>query len=111
MKLYIPHCNGCNSKIPLSFDVPTRHALRNRIGSSYFNLQCPSCCRTYTYGVNQVFAEADSNSTATGAVVGGLIGLLGGPIGALIGGGIGGIIGNESDSGEQKKIDHFNNSY
>ncbi|MGI0059282.1 MAG: glycine zipper domain-containing protein [Nitrosotalea sp.] len=84
----------------------TRVELSQKIGI-YFTVKCVSCNQTYTFNVNQVYAEQGSN-IAAGAVVGGLIGLLGGPLGMIIGGAIGGALGNNTDEHEREKVRQFN---
>ncbi len=102
MKLYV--VNQSNQKVYLNLTASTRKGLANLIGGYNFYLG------NNLYSVYDVWAENDSNSTATGAVVGGVVGALGGPIGILIGGLLGGLIGNGSDEDESAKIRRFNNS-
>lgn len=102
MKLYIINQN--NQKVYLNLTAPTRQELANQIGGYNFFLGYN------LYSVNQVWAENDSNSTATGAVVGGVIGALGGPVGILIGGLLGGLFGNSSDEQEAAQVRRFNQS-
>ncbi len=101
MKLYVVNKNR---KIYLNLTAPTRQSLANLIGGHNFYLG------DNLYSVNDVWAENDSNSTATGAVVGGAVGALGGPVGILIGGLLGGVIGNTTDEKENSKISRFNRS-
>jgi len=102
MKLYVVNPN--NQKVYLNLTAATRRGLANQIGGYNFYLG------DNLYSVNDVWAENDRNSTATGAVVGGVVGALGGPVGILIGGLLGGLIGNGSDTDESSKIRRFNNS-
>lgn len=102
MKLYIINKN--KQKVYLNLIASTRRELSNKIGSQVFYLG------NDLYSVSNVFAENDSNSTATGAVVGGLVGILGGPAGILIGGLLGGLFGNNSDETETALVKKFNNS-
>lgn len=102
MKLFVRNNN--NQKIYLNLTAPTRTQLANKIGGEYFYLG------NRRYNVRKVFAENDSNSTATGAVVGGTIGAFGGPLGLLIGGLVGGLIGNGTDESENNRVRRFNRS-
>lgn len=102
MKLYVVNPN--NQKVYLNLTAATRQGLANQIGGYNFYLG------DILYSVYDVWAENDSNSTATGAVVGGVVGALGGPVGILIGGLLGGLIGNGSDTDESSKVRRFNNS-
>lgn len=101
MKLYVV---SNNQKIYLNLTASTRQGLANLIGGYYFFLG------NNRYSVKQVWAENNSNSTTTGAVVGGVVGALGGPVGILIGGLLGGLIGNNTDEDENAKINRFNRS-
>lgn len=102
MKLYVINQN--NQKVYLNLTAATRQGLANQIGGRNFYLG------NNLYSVNQVWAENDSNSTATGAVVGGVVGALGGPVGILIGGLLGGLFGNGSDEQETAQVRRFNQS-
>jgi hypothetical protein len=102
MKLYV--LNKINQKVYLNLTAATRQGLANQIGGRNFYLG------DSLYSVNQVWAENDSNSTATGAVVGGVVGALGGPVGILIGGLLGGLFGNGSEEQETAQVKRFNQS-
>lgn len=102
MKLFV--YNQYNQKVYLNLSASTRQGLANKIGSRTFYLG------ENRYTVNEVWAEKDSNNTATGAVVGGLVGALGGPIGILAGGLLGGLFGNDSDEKEAANVKKFNQS-
>ena len=103
MKLYVIDPNT-QDKVYLNIVKPTRKALADKIGGYNFYIG------NNLYSVNDVWAENDSNSTATGAVVGGAIGALGGPIGIVVGGLLGGLIGNNSDEDESEQVRRFNQS-
>lgn len=102
MKLYVINQN--NQKVYLNLTAATRQGLATQIGGRNFYLG------DNLYSVNQVWAENDSNNTATGAVVGGVVGALGGPVGILIGGLLGGLFGNGSDEQETAQVRRFNQS-
>src|SRR5580704_15671056 len=97
MKLYV--WDGANQqKVNLNLLASSRNELANLIGSQWFSLNGRN------FHVNNVIAEAETNSTAAGAVVGGLIGLLAGPIGILAGGLLGGAMGSEGDKAEVQRV-------
>ncbi|MCU0361472.1 MAG: hypothetical protein MUF75_12310 [Bacteroidia bacterium] len=102
MKLYV--VNNHNQKVYLNLNARTRRELVSQIGGYNFFLS------NKLYSVNDVIAENDSNSTATGAVVGGVVGAIGGPIGILIGGLLGGLFGNTTDEEESVRVKIFNES-
>ena len=102
MKLYV--INPSNQRIYLNLTASSRSELASLTGGSQFYVS------NNLYNVKQVFAERDSNNTATGSVVGGAVGALGGPIGIVIGGVLGGLIGNNSDKAEDARVDQFNKS-
>jgi hypothetical protein len=102
MKLYV--INKSKHKVYLNLTASTRQALANQIDGQNFYLS------NNLYSINDVWAEGDSNSTATGAVVGGVVGALGGPLGILIGGLLGGLFGNSSDEAEAFQVKKFNES-
>lgn len=104
MKLYVVNPNS-KQKEYLNITGSTRRELANNIGNQWFVLN------GVQYHVHHVIAESDSNSTVAGLVIGGLLGLIGGPFGVVIGGAIGGALGNDSDSGEQKQVEFFNQSF
>ncbi len=108
MKLFVV-CKSCGNKIYLKEKSQTRRTLTNRIGKE-FHITCPHCNNKNIYNVHDVFAEAETNNAAGGAIIGGLIGLIGGPIGALSGSTIGGLLGYGSDENERKAVQKFNNS-
>ncbi|WP_323758440.1 DUF456 domain-containing protein [Roseivirga sp.] len=103
MKLYVINPNN-NQKVYLNLSAPTRQSLTKQIGGENFYLA------NQLFSIYDVWAENDSNSTATGAVVGGFVGALGGPVGILVGGFLGGLIGKGTDEEESAKIKKFNNS-
>lgn len=96
MKLYVPNCHICSTKIPLDISANTRNDLRAHFGGNDFYCTCGTCHQKSTYDVAEVRAEMDSNSLPAGAAVGGVVGLLGGPLGAIIGAIIGGAIGGQT---------------
>lgn len=101
MKLFV---NTRRGKKYLNVTASTRGALANMIGSNWFIID------GVTYSVDEVYAEEDENSTASGVVIGGLIGLLAGPVGVIGGGILGGLIGNGNDNKDNQKVRLFNNS-
>lgn len=103
MKLFVK--NNTGQKTYLNIVVSSRHELARAIGNQNFVINGK------TYHVNQVLAEPSVNGTAAGAVVGGVLGLFGGPLGVAIGGIVGGAVGQMNDSGEQKQINFFNNTW
>lgn len=110
MKLVVNRCNNCGKKLYLNISASSRSDLRYKLRSNEFYLTCGNCHYQNIYTVDQVRAEAETNSTLAGSVVGGIIGLIGGPIGAVIGGGIGAAIGNSSDESERNRVNFFNHS-
>ena len=102
MKLYVK--NSLGTAIPLDVTASTRSELASIIGSPWFVLS------NENYHVNQVYAVANTNNIAPGAIIGGLIGLLLGPEGLIIGGLIGGALGNTDDQKDLKKVQQFNQS-
>ena len=101
MKLYVIN-PSTKRRIYLKIDAHTRSELRRLIKKDVFTI------RGKKYSINDVYAEDDSNSTTSGAVIGGLIGLLGGPIGVAVGAAAGGLLGNSINDGERKKVNSFN---
>ncbi|MBS1652816.1 MAG: hypothetical protein JSU07_12480 [Bacteroidetes bacterium] len=105
MKLFV-RSKVNQQKVYLNLSASTRNDLRIRFNGDYFTVG-----DGHIYGVHEVYAESESNSTAGGAVIGGLVGVLGGPIGLLLGAGLGGLIGNNSDQDENNRVNAFNRSY
>jgi uncharacterized protein YcfJ len=103
MKLFVVNPNT-KEKIYLNIVKPTRKTLAEKIGGHNFYIG------NNLYSIDNVRAENNSNSTATGAVVGGVIGALGGPIGIAVGGFLGGLIGNSTDKDESINVRKFNRS-
>jgi len=107
MRLYVRCPRG--HRIYLSIVADSRRELVTRLGSQYFDLECPYCGRIYTYHVNDVFAEAGPTAIPAGTVIGGIIGaLIGGPLGLLLGGGIGATLASGGDAAEKERVDRFN---
>ena len=104
MKLFVvnPHTRTTTY---LSAKANSRLELVSQFGGEWFTIN-----DGYTYHISEVWAEAETSSTAAGAVIGGLIGLLGGPLGLIVGAGIGGTVGNSSDTSEVHRVNVFNNS-
>lgn len=102
MKLYV--INNARKKVYLNLTASSRRHLAHLIGDYTFYLG------NELYSVEDVRAENDSNSTASGAVVGGAVGAFAGPAGLIIGGLLGGLIGNSSDEKENLKVNRFNNN-
>lgn len=110
MKLYIPRCPYCQSRINLSFTATDRQSLRYSYGHN-FNIKCPTCQNTGIYNPGNIYAEKTSNAAAGGGALGGVVGLLGGPIGLLIGAGLGALIGSTNDDEDKRKVNRFNSSF
>ena len=102
MRLYVISPN--RQKVYLNLSASTRQELTQIINTPNFYLG------GNLFGVQQVYAEKDTNRTAAGTLVGGLVGALGGPPGMIIGGILGGLLGSGSDEEETKKVEKFNNS-
>lgn len=104
MRLFVTDKQNRQNRIYLQQVAVNRRELARQIGNAWFVLHGSQ------YHVHEVLAEADENSTATGAIIGGIIGLIGGPVGILIGGALGGALGNEGDKSERDKVIQFNSS-
>lgn len=104
MKLYVVNPNT-NTKKYLVAKASTRSELMSQFGNEWFTID-----DGHVYHISEVWAEAETSSTAAGAVIGGLIGLLGGPLGLIVGAGIGGTVGNSSDQSDIHRVNVFNHS-
>lgn len=101
MKLYVID-KGTGLKKYLRQIAPNRQALARELGSSYFVID------RIHYSVNDVSAEASSDSTAIGGVLGGIVGALGGAAGVVVGGLLGAAIGQKQAEKEKKDAETFN---
>ncbi len=110
MNLYVT-CKGCGTKIYIESKAKTRQELYREMGKKFFTIKCPVCGNIQRFSVNDVMAEAKSDTTLTGTLLGGLAGMLLGPLGAAAGAITGGIIGLNEDTKEEKEVRKFNNSY
>jgi ribosomal protein S27E len=108
MRLYV-ECRDCHNHVYLNIIVESREALSRHLGSTFFNLACPFCTHTFSYHVNEVYAESSPSGVPAGAVVGGVLGgLIGGPLWLLIGGLLGASAGGGSDATERQRVENFN---
>lgn len=101
MKLYVISKKD-GSKLYLNISANSKYEFVAKFGR-YFRLNDGN-----VYLVEDVFAEAETNSTTTGMIIGGIVGFLAGPIGIVVGAGLGGALGNRDDENEKEKVRNFN---
>ena len=101
MKLYVVDKNT-NQKRYLREIAPNRQTLSRILGSSYFTLD------GIGYSVDEVIAEAGTDSTAIGGILGGIIGAIGGAPGVVFGGLLGAAIGKKQEDDDIKAAETFN---